>query len=89
MAPQARYWLLTINDSDTGESWQVPNELPGGVVWLRGQKESAPTTGREHWQLFVAFSSKVRLGRVKQCFGARVHAEPSRSEAAENYVFKV
>lgn len=85
---QARHWLLTINDSDSGESWEQPNELPTGIAWLRGQKEIGSDTNRPHWQLFVSFKRAVRLAAVRKCFGTRVHAEPSRSEAAETYVFK-
>lgn len=92
MAQQARYWLLTINDSDNGDSWVPPTQLGegiwSGIGWLRGQKESGSNTGREHWQLFVSFKRAVRLAAVRKCFGTRVHAEPSRSEAAEDYVFK-
>ncbi|AJD07562.1 replication-associated protein [Sewage-associated circular DNA virus-33] len=90
---QARYWLLTINDTDDNVSWSPPTAINTGpwtiVQWLRGQKEIGTNTNREHWQLFVAFKKKIRLSPVKQLFGgARVHAEPSRSEAAEEYVFK-
>jgi len=85
---QQRHWLLTINDSDSGESWTQPTELPGGIAWLRGQKEIGSNTGRPHWQLFVSFKRAVRLAAIRKLFGTRVHAEPSRSEAAEAYVFK-
>lgn len=88
---QARYWILTINDSDTGESWAPPAALSdsySNIIWLRGQKEIGANAGREHWQLFVAFKKKCRLSAVKTVFGDRTHAEPSRSEAAEQYVFK-
>ena len=85
---QARQWILTINDSDSGESWEVPATLPDKCVWLRGQKEIGTNTGRPHWQLFASFNRAVRLAHIKKCFGARVHGEPSRSEAAEAYVHK-
>lgn len=91
MAPQGRYWLLTINDSDDGNSWQRPDSLEGqysDVQWLRGQKEVGSNTGRPHWQLFVSFRIRKRLGAIKQLFGDRCHAELTRSEAAESYVFK-
>jgi len=90
---QAIYWLLTINDTDDNVSWVPPTSIDSGpwesVRWLRGQKEIGADTNRPHWQLFVAFKTKQRLRAVKQLFGgARVHAEPSRSAAAEDYVFK-
>lgn len=81
---QARYWLGTVNP-DHGV-WEPPTVLPDNVVWLRGQRELA-STGTQHWQLFAAFDKKVRLSTVKTsiCNG---HWEPSRSEAAEQYVWK-
>jgi len=85
---QARYWLLTINDSDNGTSWIPWTVLKQDIQWLRGQKELGSTTNRPHWQLFVAYKKKIRLGRIKKDFGDRTHAEPSRSESAEAYVFK-
>lgn len=88
---QARYWLLTINDSDDGTSWSPPAALDGpysGCQWVTGQKEIGSNTGRAHWQLFVSFKRAVRLAAIRKCFGTRVHAEPSRSAAAEAYVHK-
>jgi hypothetical protein len=80
---QARYWILTIPDG----SWSQPDNLPSGVVWLRGQRERGES-GYVHWQLFAAFERKTRLAGVKAVFTNDTHAEPSRSEAAETYVFK-
>ena len=81
---QARYWLLTI----AADKWSIPDELPDGVVWLRGQREQGLESGFIHWQLFAAFAKKVRLARVKAVFGDTAHCEATRSDAAEEYVFK-
>jgi len=81
---QARYWILTIPAS----SWSAPTVLPSGVVWLRGQQEIGEGTGYAHWQLFAAFDKKTRTAGVKTRFTNDTHCEPSRSEAAEAYVFK-
>lgn len=43
--------------------------------------------GTIHWQLFAAFDKKVRLSTVKRVLGDG-HWEPSRSQAAEEYVWK-
>lgn len=40
-----------------------------------------------HWQLFVGFRKAQRLSGVRKLFGNH-HAEPTRSEAAEQYVWK-
>jgi len=57
------------------------------LVYLRGQQERCPTSGRIHWQLLASFVRQVRIPQVKQlvCDG---HWEPSRSEAARDYVWK-
>lgn len=81
---QARWWLLTLFD----DSWKVWSDLPQGVNCLRGQQETCPTTGAKHWQLFISFKRAVRLAAIKKLFGSRIHAEPSRSKSAEEYVFK-
>jgi len=81
---QARHWLLTIPI----DSWTAPSVLPRGVVWLRGQQEVGEGTGYAHWQIFASFDKKTRLAGVKAVFAPNAHCEPSRSEAAEAYVFK-
>lgn len=83
--PQGRYWLLTLH---CPTEWQPPTELPEHMQWLRGQQERGTETGALHYQLFVAYKSKVRLGKIKTDFTNSVHAELSRSQAAEEYVFK-
>lgn len=80
--PQARYWLLTIPHHEF-----LPY-LPNGVAWIRGQLESGSTTGYLHWQLCVALKSKQRLATIQRTFGTSIHAEPSRSDAADSYVWK-
>lgn len=44
--------------------------------------------GYRHWQLIVNFNRAVRLGAVKSVFGRYCHAEPTRSKAADAYVWK-
>lgn len=80
-SPQARYWILTIPHANF-----LPF-LPPGVVWIRGQLERGTNDGFLHWQLAVTFGTKVRLKRVRDTFGP-FHAEPSKSDAAEQYVWK-
>ena len=83
---QGIFWLLTIPSA----SFVVPSELPsdGRYAWIKGQLERGDATGYEHWQLFVAFKTKKSLAAVRKIFGNQCHAELSRSEAAESYVFK-
>jgi len=80
---QARWWILTIPRAD----WSVPASLPDGVTYLRGQAETGES-GYEHWQLVVNFPRAVRLAACKAKFTDTTHAEPTRSEAALEYVWK-
>jgi len=79
---QGKYWLLTI----PGYAF-TPYPIPG-CCWIRGQLESGHSSGYVHWQIFVCTERKRRLRWIKDTFGSTVHAELSRSEAAEEYVFK-
>lgn len=82
VSAQARYWIGTI-PSSTG--WNVPTELPDGVNWIRGQEELGEG-GLRHHQVFVAFSRARRLAHVRSLLPG--HWEPTRSRAAEDYVWK-
>jgi len=79
----SRWYLGTSYET----TWNPPAVVTHPLVYLRGQREICPTTSREHWQLLATFSRQVRIPQVKQlvCNG---HWEPSRSQAARNYVWK-
>jgi len=79
---QGFYWLLTI------PNYEFIPYLPNGVQYIRGQLERGADTGYLHWQIIVAFTKKCRLRHVKLVFGEHVHAELSRSSAADQYVWK-
>lgn len=81
---QGIFWLLTIPASD----WRPPDSLPEWCQWLKGQKEVGEGTGYEHWQVLVAFRTKQSLRGVKSIFGVTCHGELTRSEAANEYVWK-
>lgn len=81
---QARYWLLTIKKND----WRKFEVLPSNIVYLRGQEEIGANTGFHHWQLLAVFKRAVRLAAVKAVFGNSCHAEPTKSSAANEYVWK-
>lgn len=81
---QARYWILTIPEND----WNIPETLPANLSFLKGQKEEGAASGYRHWQLVCAFKQKTSLHGVKKLFGPTAHAEPSRSEFANAYVWK-
>lgn len=81
MAPQGKYWLLTIPSNCF-----TPYPMPG-TQWIRGQLELG-AGGYLHWQIFVEFERKLRLSSVKRLFTDQAHCELSRSERAIDYVWK-
>lgn len=81
-ARQARYFLLTIPHYDF-----MPY-LPSGVAYIKGQLEEGSSTGYRHWQVLVAFQKKVTCASVKTVFGESCHIEITRSDAANDYVWK-
>jgi len=79
--PQFKYFLLTIPK----DKWS--KILPNGVVYIKGQEEVGEG-GYQHWQLMVITNKKVSVTGCKRYFCVEAHVEPSRSSAAEEYVWK-
>lgn len=79
---QARYYLLTIPHQD------FTPYLPPNVKYIKGQLEQGSNTDYLHWQLLIHFDSKKTLNYVKRIFGDGIHAEATKSKAAEDYVWK-
>ena len=77
---QASWWILTIPHAE------FTPFLPANVDYIRGQLELAES-GFLHWQIVVHTPRKSRLGALRAIFG-QVHCEPTRSEAALEYVWK-
>jgi len=78
----AKYWILTIPQN------HFTPYLPDACVYVGGQLEQGEETQYLHWQLLVVMRSRIRRGGVKQVFGPQTHCEPTRSAAANEYVFK-
>lgn len=90
-SPRARWWILTIREAD----WQPPGqredhaeEVDAPLVYIKGQLEQGAETDYRHWQLIANFERDVRLATVKHAFANSAHAEPTRSAAAADYVWK-
>lgn len=81
-AQQFRYFLLTIPQHEF-----LPY-LPTNISYIKGQLESGNNTNYLHWQLLVHTSKKSTVTKLKSIFGQSAHIEPTRSEAAEQYVWK-
>lgn len=80
-SPQFKYFLLTIPK----DKWSKC--LPDGVCYIKGQEEVGEG-GYEHWQLMVVTKRKTSVVGCKNMFCREAHVEPSRSSAAEEYVWK-
>lgn len=79
---QARYFMATIRESD----WEP--KLEHGVKFIKGQLECGDG-GFRHYQLLVTFAQKKTIRQAKSTFGvASAHFEPTRSAAANDYVWK-
>jgi len=81
---QGRYWMLTIPEG----SFNSESELHRDIAYIKGQKETGETTGYVHWQLMAIAKRKISLRTIKLIFGQQAHAELTRSEHAEAYVWK-
>ena len=81
---KGRYWILTI---PTLHLEHIP-EPRKHLVYLKGQKEEGANTGLIHWQLIAQFDRNVTLGQVKEYFCPQAHCELTRSDAANEYVWK-
>jgi len=99
ITPQARYWLLTIPHYGftpylPREIAYIKGQLERGHEQIADQErnggaaEHADQGGYLHWQLLVIVKKKIRLAGLKRIFGVYSHCEPSRSAAADEYVWK-
>jgi len=61
--------------------------LPPSCSYIRGQMEIGES-GYQHWQVVVYMIKACRMTGVKKVFGEECHVEITRSEAANDYVFK-
>lgn len=84
MSQQARYWLLTI----PVEHMPMVPQPTRDLCYIKGQQELGNSTGLLHWQILAVFTKKLRLRGVKSYFVDQCHAEATRSEAANDYVWK-
>lgn len=78
---QARYWILTIPHN------AYTPFLHEQVQYVRGQLERGESNGFLHWQMVVVFSKPKSLNFVTGIYGP-CHCEPTRSDAALEYVWK-
>lgn len=82
-AIKGRYWIATLSVQ------HCPSQpsLSGDCVYLKGQQEIG-AGGFQHWQFLAVFSKQVTLLQAKRHFHESIHLELSRSNAANEYVWK-
>lgn len=74
----SRSWMVTINVTDE-RIWTKENIKTDDkdFRFITGQMELAPTTGQEHWQLFLQLKSPQRMSKVKKILDCEwAHCEP-------------
>lgn len=77
---QGTIWLGTI------PQYGFVPWLPAGIVYIKGQLENSES-GFLHWQIVFYLARKGSLRSVRELFGP-YHFELTRSQAAEEYVWK-
>lgn len=80
---QARYWMVTIPATD----WQPDHWNTTGASFVKGQLERGDS-GYEHYQLIAYYAKKTTISKLKNLWPRNCHLEPTRSAAAEQYVWK-
>lgn len=80
---RARYWSFTHQVPDSGltdtQFTKVMREMEPEPLFVRFQREVAPTTGQEHFQGFIAFAKPKSWTQVRKVVS---WAEPTRNLAA-------
>lgn len=78
---KGRYWMGTI------PFHHFTPYLASGIKYCKGQLEIGEG-GYKHWQVLLHTNGQQRLSWLKKTFGPEGHWEVTRSEAAEDYVWK-
>lgn len=81
--PHAKRWCFTCYDVNP------PPFVDSAMDFMIRQQEQCPDTGRRHWQGYVVFTQKQRLGKksdsgVKQYLGPTTHVEIARGSVRDN-----
>lgn len=80
-----RNWYLTCWD----ESFRTKLERASKILYLVAGKESAPTTGRLHWHVYVEFENSVRFRTLRGLLpGCRIEPRKGNREQVIFYCKK-
>lgn len=85
-APTApkKFWIATLSAEFSANP---PQYKSPPMIWMKGQLEKGENTHFTHWQFVFALNKPQRLSYVSKLL-PHAHLEPTRSAAANEYVFK-
>lgn len=90
--PRARYWLGTYFPTGLFGVRHEPSPTwdPEKLLYLRGNPETCPESGRFHWQLCIVTRVRMRRSQLQRCLNiGEAHLEVARSpEAVKEYCSK-
>ena len=80
---QSRNWAITDFDLLDWETiWEDNKDI---IRYMCRGLEIAPTTGKKHYQGWIQFYNKKRMGGVKRVFNSKsIHVEPCRGNEYNN-----
>ena len=72
---RVRSWVGTINNLQFSDAEYLDKfkSIPG-VKYFCGQREKAPTTGKEHIQFFIDFADKIYFTELQALFKDKIHS---------------
>lgn len=81
--PTSNRWAITLHRSALPQ-WTWPEKLPDGISFMCGQIEKCPSTGSEHYQMFVKTVERVRRGGVAKLLGTSDKAHIEKAIQPDN-----
>ena len=72
---RVRSWVGTINNLQFSDAEYLDKfKSIQGVKYFCGQREKAPTTGKEHIQFFIDFENQIYFTELKTLFNDKIHS---------------
>ncbi len=77
-----KHFCATVYNQDTSPALDFDQDKHSYMI---AGNETCPTTGRQHWQVYIAYLNKVRFSTVKADFGPNFkHVEKCRGSPQKN-----
>lgn len=94
MTTMSQRWLVTAWVQHMGENWTPRDfdEQRNGIEYFCWGLERAPSTGAEHFHVYLRFKSKKRMSTVIQLFGSnqiKCFLCKGTEQQCRDYVFKL